>query len=124
MSEFRSGRIPVPKSTCIGLFDENEKLLHEYDFGDTTELKITFGEIVTSAKLPGKEKIKIAARNTLPNKLCACGKIAQYICPMCSFNDDGWLCRDCAEEHECGTPDDMLLPVTNSPRCGVCGYEG
>jgi len=43
MSEFRSGRIPVPKSTCIGLFDENEKLLHEYDFGDTTELKITLG---------------------------------------------------------------------------------
>lgn len=32
------------------------------------------------------------------------------------------MCEDCEETHECGT--EMLLPVCNSPRCGVCGYEG
>ena len=124
MSAFRSGRMSIPMSTKVGQFDIGEKLIHEYDFGDTTELVITFGEIVTSGKLPGREKIKIIARNKHPKKLCECSETAQYICPMCAYDGEGWLCPDCAEDHECGTPDDMLLLVTNSPRCGVCGYEG
>ncbi len=36
--------------------------------------------------------------------------------------DAGWLCDSCAEDHKCG--EDMLLPVVNSPRTGVCGYTG
>jgi len=32
------------------------------------------------------------------------------------------VCEGCAGEHECG--EEMLLPVVNSPRVGMCGYEG
>ena len=40
-----------------------------------------------------------------------------------SKNEGGrWLCEDCAKTHECG--EEMLLPVCNSPRLGVCGYCG
>ncbi|MEI6215009.1 MAG: hypothetical protein WCP10_12960 [Desulfuromonadales bacterium] len=124
MSAFRSGRMEIPKSARAGQFDAGEKLTHEYDFGDTTELTITFGQIVTSARLPGREKILVAARNLPHEKKCDCGKQAKYICPICAFDGEGWLCPECADDHECGTPDDVLLPVTNSPRCGVCGYEG
>lgn len=123
MSEFRSGRMPVPKSVRVGEFDKGEKLVHEYDFGDTTELVITFGDTVRAGKLPGREKIKLVARNTPPEVVCdVCGKPAVAICPMCAYEGEGWLCDECIETHECG--EEMLLPVTNSPRCGICGYEG
>lgn len=123
MSAFRSGRMQIPKSACAGDFDEGEKLAYEYDFGDTTELTITFGEAVTAGKLPGREKIKLIARNDTPELACdVCGKPAEFICPVCAWDDAGWLCNTCAASHECD--EGMLLPVTNSPRCGVCGYEG
>jgi hypothetical protein len=40
----------------------------------------------------------------------------------CSWSGDGFRCDDHAETHACG--DDMLLPVLNLPRIGVCGYTG
>jgi hypothetical protein len=123
LSAFRSGRMSVPKSACIGDFDEGEKLVHEYDFGDTTELIITFGEAVACGKLPGREKIKLIARNNPPEVKCdACGKSATHICPVCAYDEGGWLCDACVENHDCD--EGMILPVTNSPRCGVCGYMG
>ena len=30
-------------------------------------------------------------------------------------------CEECADNHE---HDEMKIPITNSPRCGECGYEG
>lgn len=123
MSAFRSGRMSVPKSAYVGDFGKGEKVVHEYDFGDTTELVITFGESVTAGKLPGREKIKLIARNNTPALACdACGKPAVHICPVCAYDGEGWLCNDCVDKHECDAG--MLLPVTNSPRCGICGYEG
>ena len=35
---------------------------------------------------------------------------------------EGWVCDECAPKHKCG--EDMLLPVVNSPRVGMCGYTG
>jgi hypothetical protein len=123
MSEFRSGRMSVPKSVSVGDFSKGEKLVHEYDFGDTTELVITIGETVLAAKLPGREKIKLLARNSPPEVICdVCDRPAVAICPMCAYDGEGWLCEECVVAHECG--EEMLLPVTNSPRCGICGYEG
>jgi hypothetical protein len=123
MSEFRSGRMSIPKSASVGDFDLGDKIVHEYDFGDTTELVITFGEAVTCGKLPGREKIKLIARNSPPPVACdVCGKTSVHICPVCAYEGEGWLCANCTESHGCG--EEMLLPVTNSPRCGVCGYEG
>lgn len=40
----------------------------------------------------------------------------------CIYYDEGYYCKECAPKHECG--EQMMLPVLNSPRTGVCGYDG
>jgi len=94
---------------------------HEYDFGSTTVLGF---KVVSEFKANIKDKsIKILARNDAPEIKCEkCGKMATQVCCQCIYEGAGWLCDDCAEDHECG--EDMMLPVVNSPRVGVCGYCG
>lgn len=91
------------------------------DFGSTTDLIITVSDYRVGPWK--KDKITLLARNNPIEYLCSkCGKkAARSVCPECIY-DGGFLCEDCEDSHECGT--EMLLPVCNSPRCGVCGYEG
>ena len=99
------------------------ELLHEYDFGSTTELLV---KILAEYEGPMEKNksVEIIARNEAPEILCdECGKApAVQICTECQWDGSGWLCEACAEEHECG--EEMMLPVVNSPRTGVCGYAG
>ncbi|MBN1286456.1 MAG: hypothetical protein JXB47_13740 [Anaerolineae bacterium] len=94
---------------------------HEYDFGSTTELKL---DVVDEREgVAGGKRITVMARNDPPPIVCqACGeRLATQVCNMCSW-EGVWLCDECAPEHECG--EDVMLPVVNSPRVGVCGYAG
>lgn len=95
---------------------------YEYDFGSTTELVITV--VNYRIRNCGKEKLIILSRNNPVEILCdECGqRPAVYICTECFYEGSGRLCEDCAGTHECG--EEMLLPVCNSPRMGVCGYCG
>jgi hypothetical protein len=94
---------------------------YEYDFGSTTEL--TLKVISEREVLAKKQAIEILARNILPIVPCdECGKPATTTCTQCIYEDQGYLCDTCAKDHECG--EDMLLPMVNSPRAGVCGYTG
>lgn len=94
--------------------------LHEYDFGTTTELAI---KVLSRGRSHTKNKIQLLARNNTPMIKCVCGKEAVNLCSQCVWESgEGWLCDDCAKKHECG--EDMLLPVLNSPRTGMCGYTG
>ncbi len=102
------------------LLSPGMELYHTYDFGSPTELRI---KVISEIEWPDdSEIIQILARNDAPTVFCDCDKEATWICDVCSLDGGGWLCDECAEEHECG--EDMLLPVVNSPRVGVCGYEG
>jgi Plasmid pRiA4b ORF-3-like protein len=94
---------------------------YEYDFGSTTELTL---KVISEREVPGKKKtIEILARNNLPMVPCdVCGKPATNTCAQCIYEDKGCLCDACAKDHECG--EEMLLPMVNSPRAGVCGYTG
>jgi hypothetical protein len=97
------------------------QLIHEYDFGSTTELTIKVVSEFESTMKTGK--VEILARNDPPQIKCSyCDNRATAICTECIYEDAGWLCDDCAEDHDCGQ--DMMLPVVNSPRTGVCGYTG
>jgi hypothetical protein len=98
------------------------KFHYEYDFGSTTELAL---KVVAERKGKiGGELIQLLARNEPPLITCdVCGKIATQVCSRCGWSGKGgWLCDECALKHECG--EDMLLPVVNSPRVGICGYSG
>ncbi len=98
-----------------------QQLIYEYDFGSTTELLLTvISEFQGTLK---KGKVEILARNEAPRIKCSyCEKPATTICTECIYDNEGWLCEDCARKHDCD--EEMFLPLVNSPRAGVCGYTG
>ncbi len=90
---------------------------YEYDFGSTTYID---GQLlaVREGSL-GNDVIRILARNNPYAFACeSCGKDAVGLCVEC----EDFVCERCQDSHECG--EDMILPVVNSPRMGVCGYSG
>ncbi len=99
------------------ILKEGLSFKHLYDFGSTTTLKLKVISKYTDFR--HNKKVELPARNIAPIRTCdKCGEIAENICVDCGK----WLCRKCSENHECG--EELLLPVVNSPRVGVCAYEG
>jgi len=98
-----------------------KKFSYEYDFGSPTQLDL---KVVGEREIEDSDSsVVILARNEPPLPVCSsCGKIATYICRHCGCNNEGWVCDNCSSGHECG--EEMLLPVVNSPRVGICGYTG
>ena len=98
------------------------KYTYEYDFGSTTELAL---KVVAEreGKLQGrKNAIQIMARNELPAVSCdACGEKPAILIYQGWDDPESWLCKDCAKARN---NQDMMLPIANSPRVGVCGYTG
>lgn len=93
---------------------------YEYDFGSTTEL---VGQVIKPLPTAQAEPVGLLARNVDPQPVCeTCGAPATVICSECSWSGSGLLCQKHRKRHACGQ--EMLLPVVNSPRCGVCGYTG
>lgn len=94
---------------------------HEYDFGTTTTLVLRVAGEHAAPALPGE--FKLLARNDPPAISCSqCDQPATQICVECIPEGEGALCNACASRHECG--EEMLAPLINSPRAGVCGYCG
>jgi len=122
MSEFSDrGHREIGKSRKLSAFQLGDQLLHEYDFGSTTETLITV--VGQTRRKPQKSAVRLLIRNVPPQFQCAvCGAPATDICTECVYEiDNPFYCAACGEKHE---HEDMLLPVTNSPRMGVCGYCG
>lgn len=110
--------LKVPIGTVLR---EGTKFSHEYDYGSTTLLSLEVAGLLHLDDMP--KDIQLLAKNIMPEILCVdCGAAATQICTQCSWKGRGLLCDDCVSEHECG--EEMLLPVVNSPRMGVCGYTG
>jgi hypothetical protein len=109
--QVRLDKVLKPGQTCS----------YEYDFGSTTELTV---KVISEQEVEAQKKaIQILARNNLPLVPCdVCGEPATTTCTQCIYEDKGCLCDACAKGHECG--EEMLLPMVNSPRAGVCGYTG
>lgn len=122
LSEFSGpGHSTVGKAKKLSSFLPGDQLLHTYDFGSSTETLVTIlGDI---KRKPKREAVRLLARNIPPRFSCAeCGSPAELICPICKYSSDSpFYCAACGEKHE---HSEMLLPVTNSPRMGECGYEG
>jgi len=95
---------------------------YEYDFGSTTYLKLkVIDERV--GQLP-KNSVRLLARNPEPDDRCAgCNQKATLICRYCGET----ACDTCASDHDCeegGEGDEAFSDLVNSPRMGVCGYNG
>jgi hypothetical protein len=92
-----------------------------YDFGSSTELDGRVRGTIAA----GKRKITLLAQNAPIAWACAaCGGPATRACGCCQ----ALRCAPCCDQGQrCDCFDDAdegWLPVVNSPRVGVCGYEG
>ena len=113
------------------VFDVGMNVGYEYDFGSTTEITI---KVLDHYKAPVQDKkIEILSRNNPLHYQCSlCGvRPAAWIDPLKIYDEDPFLCDECYTKFEEGEVDDtsgcdieIMLPVTNSPRMGVCGYDG
>ena len=131
LSAFRIGgtsyEVTTEWSDGVSMDVKTEKVLrpelqftHEYDFGSTTELDLKVAGVYEGKS--GK-KIELLAENDAPLIPCSeCGAPSVNFCSECLYEDKGCLCEEHSKDHECG--DEMFLPVVNSPRTGVCGYDG
>ena len=114
--EGKSMKVKLTSVLSVGM-----EFIHEYDFGSTTVLKLKVLSLKKAAKR--KQKIVLMARNLPPAFECVvCGKAAEQVCCECIYEEDAYFCDDCGKNHECG--EDMMLPIVNSPRMGVCAYCG
>ncbi len=129
LSEFSTGGWGTPKvglARKVGdVFKPEVELLHYYDFGTTSETKIKFVAVREGVPTT-KHPMALMARNLLPEAPCLeCGKTATMFCNECLIEDNvfGVLCDEHAKTHpheDYGEP----IPLVNSPRLGMCGYEG
>jgi hypothetical protein len=122
MSHTESGKPSQSmKTTMEQLLSPKLEFEHVYDMGSSTELELKVIEIISSCP---KKEITLLMRNDPPPFSCAsCKKAPDTICSMCGET----TCADCSEDHSCAVDEGdtyMLMPLVNSPRAGVCGYEG
>ncbi len=107
------------------LFRTRKKVSYQYDFGTTTDLDILkMDERV--AKDKNKQPILLLARNKPQERSCTlCNKnAALFHCCECNeeMTDQSIYCDKCLMEHE--HADDYAFTISNSPRSGMCGYDG
>jgi len=100
-------------------------LRHLYDFGTTSETDIKVVGF-REGKAISKNPIALLARNQMPEAACQeCGKKANWLCFECliEYETTGLLCDAHAEIHP---HDEYAEPISlvNSPRMGMCGYDG
>jgi len=90
---------------------------YAYDREQTTELEARV--VARRTVLPDQQTpIRLLARNDLPSIPCQCGGRAEHLCAACAEGPSGWLCPNCAGEHDCGAATEPT-PIENTPRAIV-----
>jgi hypothetical protein len=102
-----------------------QKFKYAYDFGSTTHLNLRVASEREGGPLEGKEFVgpaTVLARNVPPVILCrVCDKPATKVASGYFPMEENAYCDKCARRRR---DEEMMLPVVNSPRIGVCGYTG
>lgn len=107
------------------VFQRGLALTHIYDFGTSSETVI---KVVGTweGKPTTSHPIALMARNLMPEHKCiTCQQPASRLCTECLIEEQVWgtLCNKHAQTHphnSYGEP----IPLVNSPRLGLCGYDG
>ncbi|WP_309712440.1 hypothetical protein [Armatimonas sp.] len=107
------------------VFKTRKQITHLYDMGSTSET--TLRVLAERKDAPTTERpLALMVRNKMPEASCdECGKPARWMCNECLAEEGKYvaLCDDCLEPHGHLTdyPPTLLI---NSPRMGMCAYEG
>lgn len=116
----------IPMSHKIeNVFTTNAELTHIYDFGTSSKTMI---KVVTKREGSPltRHPIFLMARNNMPEAKCAeCEKKAGWYCVDCWTEKGLWVtvCDKHVANHSHGGYSDVA-PLVNSPRLGMCGYDG
>ncbi len=109
----------IRETTLSDLLKLTDQWEYEYDFGTTTHLHLKVMARYQGPKPPAKAPIRILSRNYKPLILCAeCRQPAEYW--ELSQGVPRPLCAHHLEE----SLSEYYLPIVNSPRTGLCGYNG
>jgi hypothetical protein len=121
---------PMNKAKAAQILHVGATYNYEYDFGSTTELKIIV-QAVREGKPTTKHPIALMSRNIAPAMMCVekgCDQPATHICVYCLYETEtgGALCTKHGRAHDRKHGDDYggSLTIYNSPRTGVCAYDG
>ncbi|MEO6832740.1 MAG: hypothetical protein ABI169_11065 [Chitinophagaceae bacterium] len=126
LMEATSDEIPKSRAAKAAL-KPDMKIEYQYDFGSTTELLITIAGVFSCA---APNEIVLLSRNEPLAIMCeVCNaESARTICMVCgSDGEPSLFCKSCGQKHKktCEDYADYAqMPVVNSPRMGVCAYEG
>ena len=125
LMEETSGEIPMSRK-AKDVFYSDLKLEYEYDFGSSTLLIVT---CIAGYSFKSDKPIVLLSRNEPLEIMCeTCGKKpATEICTAHGWDEDTMFCPKCAKKHAkvCEDfADYAAMLVVNSPRMGVCAYEG
>ena len=111
----------ITMRTKISKFSEGDVVLYDYDFGSTTELVLTFVKKIKRTK--ANKGIRLLLRNQAPQIMCsACG--VNPADNVLEFREYPFLCCQCNKKYKKNNDGCKPFPITNSPRCGVCVYDG
>lgn len=126
-NDFGFGDESFPMETSLSkVYQKGLQMMYEYDFGSTTYFEVKF---VGEYELPTqRRKITLVSRNEPLPILCQICKEqpAEQICAVHMY-EGGFFCKKCARKHkkECEDFEDYAkMPVVNSPRMGMCDYDG
>jgi L-ascorbate metabolism protein UlaG (beta-lactamase superfamily) len=110
------------RSTIGDVFShDGQKGTHDYDFGSTTRLSLARTGMRVSRI--DKSGVRLLGRNDPLNWACGvCGQPATLVCCARDNDSSPFVCAAHQKGHRC--QDVAFLPVVNSPRMGVCAYEG
>ena len=121
------GDIGEPMGELIAnIFKEDMVLKYEYDFGSTTSFDV---KILKAYHVSVKEPVTLLSRNEPLAIMCGLCKTqpAVKICSIHMYEEYAFYCKDCQKKHAKICPDFKdyaAMPVVNSPRMGVCAYDG
>lgn len=113
------------KRTAAEIFEPGLELIHIYDFGTSSETLIRVLE-TREGKPTTSRPVALMARNLMPEAECIkCKQPAAWLCMECLIEKNLWgtLCDEHVKahpHHNYGEP----VRLVNSPRLGMCGYEG
>jgi hypothetical protein len=117
----------IPMSRAINkVFAKGKKYEYEYDYGSSTILQI---EVMEEYPFAAPKKMVLLSRNEPLEIRCdMCHtEIAEVACTVHIYEEEGKFCSKCAKKHAkvCSDfADYASATIVNSPRMGVCGYEG
>ena len=108
------------------VFRKGMNIRYDYDFGSTTQLEV---RVMNEYKIPSPDGILLMSRNEPLPILCHdCNQQpAETICSIHVYEGACMFCKSCVKKHakSCDDFADYAeMPVVNSPRMGVCAYDG